>query len=157
MWRTISVTRLRRRFRSTGVVTGVTGEQLLQRSEAMDVVRAVEMEEQSRVPQQLLDPAMVRSADIRSASSRSTSGLPRHYRGTVSQSIVASVVATPVAVGSEPMPRFETATRPVPLAVGEHAPDFRLRHTFPTTVSLSETLAGGPVLLAFYVFDFGHY
>ena len=41
--------------------------------------------------------------------------------------------------------------------VGDRAPDFRLRHTFGTDVGLAETLAGGPVLLAFYVFDFGGY
>lgn len=40
-------------------------------------------------------------------------------------------------------------------ATGEPAPDFTLRHTFDHEVRLSEALTGGPVLLAFYVFDFG--
>lgn len=39
--------------------------------------------------------------------------------------------------------------------VGERAPDFELRHTFSRNVRLSDVLARGPVLLAFYVFDFG--
>lgn len=39
--------------------------------------------------------------------------------------------------------------------VGDGAPDFTLRHTFERTVNLHSTLVGGPVLLAFYVFDFG--
>lgn len=55
------------------------------------------------------------------------------------------------------MPRFETTPRSTPVQVGERAPDFRLRHTFTSTASLSERLAGGPVFLVFYVFDFGHY
>ncbi|MGF1668142.1 MAG: hypothetical protein ACFCVC_17925 [Acidimicrobiia bacterium] len=55
------------------------------------------------------------------------------------------------------MPRFEDPPRSAPIEVGEPAPEFRLRHTFTTTASLSETLTTGPVLLAFYVFDFGHY
>lgn len=42
-----------------------------------------------------------------------------------------------------------------PPDVGDVAPDFRLRHTFGTEVSLSETVARGPALVAFYVFDFG--
>ncbi len=41
--------------------------------------------------------------------------------------------------------------------VGDRAPDFRLRHTFERSVSLAETLERGPVVLAFYVFDFGGY
>lgn len=40
-------------------------------------------------------------------------------------------------------------------ATGEAAPDFTLRHTFDHEVNLRETLASGPALLAFYVFDFG--
>jgi hypothetical protein len=39
--------------------------------------------------------------------------------------------------------------------VGELAPDFELRHTFSHSVHLAEVLHRGPVLLAFYVFDFG--
>lgn len=44
-----------------------------------------------------------------------------------------------------------------PIAVGDVAPDFELRWTFEESVRLSEYLARGPVLLVFYVFDFGHY
>lgn len=39
--------------------------------------------------------------------------------------------------------------------VGDLAPDFTLRRTFEESVSLSDLLARGPLLLAFYVFDFG--
>jgi peroxiredoxin len=41
------------------------------------------------------------------------------------------------------------------VGVGDRAPDFRLRHTFEHDVGLAETLARGPVVLVFYVFDFG--
>jgi peroxiredoxin len=40
-------------------------------------------------------------------------------------------------------------------AVGDRAPSFTLRKTFEEQVSLEELLEGGPLLLAFYVFDFG--
>jgi peroxiredoxin len=43
------------------------------------------------------------------------------------------------------------------LEVGDIAPDFRLRHTIGTEVSLAETLERGPALVVFYVFDFGGY
>jgi len=43
-----------------------------------------------------------------------------------------------------------------PLAVGDIAPDFELRQSFEKSVRLSSLTARGPVLLAFYVFDFGH-
>jgi peroxiredoxin len=43
-----------------------------------------------------------------------------------------------------------------PLAVGATAPDFTLRRTFEETVSLSQLLERGPVVVAFYVFDFGN-
>ncbi len=39
--------------------------------------------------------------------------------------------------------------------VGERAPDFTLRRTFDESVTLSHLLADGPVVLHFYVFDFG--
>jgi peroxiredoxin len=39
--------------------------------------------------------------------------------------------------------------------VGDRAPDFTLPRTFEESVSLSALLARGPVLLGFYVFDFG--
>jgi peroxiredoxin len=39
--------------------------------------------------------------------------------------------------------------------VGEIAPDFKLRRTFEEEVSLSGLLRRGPVVLAFYVFDYG--
>ena len=41
--------------------------------------------------------------------------------------------------------------------VGDRAPDFRLRHTFEAGIGLAETLRRGPVVLVFYVFDFGGY
>ena len=44
---------------------------------------------------------------------------------------------------------------PGPVEIGEQAPGFTLRHTFEKSVSLEETLTRGPVVLAFYVFDFG--
>jgi len=40
--------------------------------------------------------------------------------------------------------------------VGDRAPAFELRRTFDETVASSELLLTGPVLLVFYVFDFGH-
>ncbi|MGH9246775.1 MAG: hypothetical protein ACRD29_21180 [Acidimicrobiales bacterium] len=39
--------------------------------------------------------------------------------------------------------------------VGDRAPQFVLRRTFEESVGLSDLLARGPLLLAFYVFDFG--
>lgn len=42
-----------------------------------------------------------------------------------------------------------------PIAPGERAPDFELRQTFERRVSLGELTANGPLVLAFYVFDFG--
>ena len=44
------------------------------------------------------------------------------------------------------------ASRP---GVGDPAPAFTLRRTFEVTVSLGDLVAAGPVLLVFYVFDFG--
>ncbi len=41
-------------------------------------------------------------------------------------------------------------------SVGEVAPDFELRRTFEETVSLSDLRSKGPVVVAFYVFDFGN-
>lgn len=40
--------------------------------------------------------------------------------------------------------------------MGDRAPDFTLRRTFDEDVSLAGQLARGPVVLAFYVFDFGN-
>jgi peroxiredoxin len=40
--------------------------------------------------------------------------------------------------------------------VGDLAPDFVLRHTFTEQVRLADRLMRGSVVLAFYVFDFGH-
>jgi peroxiredoxin len=45
--------------------------------------------------------------------------------------------------------------RPSAVDVGDRAPDFTLRHTFEEAVGLAERLDQGPVVLAFYVFDFG--
>ena len=42
-----------------------------------------------------------------------------------------------------------------PPAAGDPAPDFTLRHTFGHDLNLHAALSEGPVLLAFYVFDFG--
>jgi hypothetical protein len=39
--------------------------------------------------------------------------------------------------------------------VGDTAPDFTLPRTFEESISLSRLLEDGPVLLHFYVFDFG--
>ena len=42
------------------------------------------------------------------------------------------------------------------LGVGDRAPSFELRKTFEEKVSLEELLEGHrPLLLAFYIFDFG--
>jgi peroxiredoxin len=39
--------------------------------------------------------------------------------------------------------------------VGDPAPSFTLRKTFDEKISLEHLLEHGPLLLAFYVFDFG--
>ena len=39
--------------------------------------------------------------------------------------------------------------------VGERAPEFALRRSFTQDVRLADELQRGPVVLAFYVFDFG--
>ena len=49
---------------------------------------------------------------------------------------------------------MDHAPHPPPL-VGDLAPDFRLRRTFEEDVTLSDRTGEGPVVLAFYVFDFG--
>jgi peroxiredoxin len=41
------------------------------------------------------------------------------------------------------------------LSVGDQAPDFELRRTFDDSVRLSSLRERGPVLVHFYVFDFG--
>lgn len=43
------------------------------------------------------------------------------------------------------------------LELGDHAPDFTLRRTFDESVSLAALRKRGPVLVHFYVFDFGKY
>jgi peroxiredoxin len=43
-----------------------------------------------------------------------------------------------------------------PLAVGARAPEFALRRTFEETIRLGDLLERGPVVVAFYVFDFGN-
>jgi len=40
-------------------------------------------------------------------------------------------------------------------AVGELAPDFALRRWFDDVITLSDLRRRGPVVVAFYVFDFG--
>ncbi|MEX1124170.1 MAG: hypothetical protein WEE53_00765 [Acidimicrobiia bacterium] len=47
-----------------------------------------------------------------------------------------------------------TASSPLP--VGAKAPQFSLRRTFEETVSLEDLLSRGPVVVVFYVFDFGN-
>lgn len=42
-----------------------------------------------------------------------------------------------------------------PLPVGAPAPHFELRRTFDETVTLQTLLNDGPVVIVFYVFDFG--
>ena len=49
---------------------------------------------------------------------------------------------------------IDPTTVPRP-GVGDRAPDFTLRHTFTEQVTLAERWRRGPVVLAFYVFDFG--
>ena len=46
-------------------------------------------------------------------------------------------------------------TTPPRPGVGDRAPDFTLRHTFTEQVALADRWRRGPVVLAFYVFDFG--
>lgn len=46
-------------------------------------------------------------------------------------------------------------TGPGSPGVGDPAPHFTLRRTFDESISLSGLLTEGPLLLAFYVFDFG--
>jgi len=41
------------------------------------------------------------------------------------------------------------------LGVGDRAPEFELRRTFEESITLRDLLERGPVLIAFYVFDFG--
>jgi peroxiredoxin len=47
---------------------------------------------------------------------------------------------------------MDDAGRP---GVGDRAPSFSLRKTFEEKISLEHLLERGPLLLAFYVFDFG--
>ena len=42
-----------------------------------------------------------------------------------------------------------------PLPIGAAAPRFSLRRTFKETVTLDGLLEKGPVVVVFYVFDFG--
>lgn len=42
-----------------------------------------------------------------------------------------------------------------PVDVGDLAPDFTLRASFDEQVHLADVLRRGPVVLVFYVFDFG--
>jgi peroxiredoxin len=47
------------------------------------------------------------------------------------------------------------STTPPRPAVGDRAPDFTLRRTFTEQVALAHRWPRGPVVLAFYIFDFG--
>lgn len=42
-----------------------------------------------------------------------------------------------------------------PLSVGDPAPDFTLRQTFDQDVGLAALRESGPVVVHFYVFDYG--
>lgn len=55
-----------------------------------------------------------------------------------------------------PHRRMATGEGSTPLRVGDQAPVFELRRTFDESVSLDELVSRGPVLIAFYVFDFGN-
>jgi len=48
-----------------------------------------------------------------------------------------------------------SAQRTPPLAVGEAAPRFELPASTGETIALDDVLARGPVVLLWYVFDFG--
>lgn len=52
---------------------------------------------------------------------------------------------------------FSNAGATEALDVGDAAPDFTLRRTFDESVNLGDLLARGPVVLVFYVFDYGEY
>jgi len=57
------------------------------------------------------------------------------------------------------MPKSNRKLQPgsnITLSRGDQAPDFVLRRTFEEDVALADLLNAGPVLLVFYVFDFGH-
>ncbi len=50
--------------------------------------------------------------------------------------------------------RFSSAASTGSLSVGARAPEFELRQTFNRSVSRTP---GKPIVIAFYVFDFGDY
>jgi len=52
---------------------------------------------------------------------------------------------------------FDNAGATEVLDPGDAAPDFTLRRTFDESVNLGDLLAQGPVVLVFYVFDYGEY
>jgi hypothetical protein len=58
----------------------------------------------------------------------------------------------PAVVGGHAVP--DPGESPEP-GTGDRAPDFTLRHTFTEQICLADRLKRGPVVLAFYVFDFG--
>jgi hypothetical protein len=60
--------------------------------------------------------------------------------------------ANPSSSGEITVTHPTTPPRP---AAGDRAPDFTLRHTFTEQVTLADRWQRGPVVLAFYVFDFG--
>jgi hypothetical protein len=61
-----------------------------------------------------------------------------------------------VAGASPGPPAGPEQAPPAGPGIGDLAPDFALRHTFTEQVCLADRLMRGPVVLAFYVFDFGH-
>jgi peroxiredoxin len=54
-----------------------------------------------------------------------------------------------------PADRLVMAGSATPVRPGDRAPSFSLRRTFEEDVELTELVERGPVVIAFYVFDFG--
>jgi len=64
--------------------------------------------------------------------------------------MVTAILLVPYDEGMDPV-RF-SPSESTPRQVGDPAPDFNLRHTFERSVSRTQ---GRPMVVAFYVFDFG--
>lgn len=67
---------------------------------------------------------------------------------------LALAALAPAGSGRSPVHQETAMTGP---DVGDVAPDFTLRRGVDQPVRLRELLERGPVLLCFYVFDFGEY